>query len=246
MGVDPRAFYPEQGFGGFSNVDGTIVFYQRVRALLKPEFTVLDVGCGRGEYADDQVSFRRNLRSQRGLVSKVIGIDTDPVGVENPTIDEFRQLDLSLPQWPVEAESIDLIFSDWVMEHVGEPSAFLAECRRVLKPGGHLCLRTTNRLGYAGIASSLIPNGMHVRLLSKFQPGRLEEDVFPTYYRANTVSKLKAFLERAGFDACVFAHESEPAYLGFSSVAYWFGMQYRRFAPSVLYNTLMAFARKRS
>jgi len=43
-----QKFYPEVKFGGFSDVDGTIAFFNRVNALLQPSFTVLDVGCGRG------------------------------------------------------------------------------------------------------------------------------------------------------------------------------------------------------
>ena len=41
-------FYPENRAGGFSRCDGTVQFYQRVRALLRPNYVVLDFGAGRG------------------------------------------------------------------------------------------------------------------------------------------------------------------------------------------------------
>jgi hypothetical protein len=83
--------YPESHFGGFSDIDGTVVFYTRVNALLQPSFTVVDFGCGRGEHAEDPIPFRRNLRSLKGKVSRVIGIDVDDAGLLNPTVDEFRK-----------------------------------------------------------------------------------------------------------------------------------------------------------
>src|ERR1039458_7226174 len=69
--------YPEARFGGFSDVDGTIAFYGRVRALVEGGAVVLDVGCGRGGGCDDVVRYRREIRSLRGRAGRVIGIDVD-------------------------------------------------------------------------------------------------------------------------------------------------------------------------
>ena len=47
--MSPKAtLFPESYAGGFSRVDGTVQFYMRVRALLRPDDTVLDLGAGRG------------------------------------------------------------------------------------------------------------------------------------------------------------------------------------------------------
>ncbi len=46
-------FYPESRYGGFTDIDGTVAFFARVNALLRPSFTVLDFGCGRGSHIDD-------------------------------------------------------------------------------------------------------------------------------------------------------------------------------------------------
>src|ERR1035437_5733267 len=84
--------YPEAEFGGFSDVDGTVAFYSRVSALLTPDMSVVDFGCGRGAQTEDSSSYRQNLRRFRGRAHRVIGVDVDGVGVNNPTIDEFRLL----------------------------------------------------------------------------------------------------------------------------------------------------------
>jgi len=48
-------FYPESRFGGFTDIDGTMVFYSRVNALIEPSFHVLDLGCGRGAHVEDPI-----------------------------------------------------------------------------------------------------------------------------------------------------------------------------------------------
>ena len=236
-------FYPESQFGDFSDVNGTIRFYSRVRALVEPHFTVLDIGCGRGAIAIAGTSFEKLLLIYRGQVKHVLGIDLDPAGETNPTLDEFRLI--KGPKWPVEDGSVDLAFSDWTMEHVEDPAAFLRECHRVLKPGGFLCLRTANRRGYVVALSSLIPNRIHTNILNKVQPGRADEDVFPTVYRCNTVGKLSHALKALDFDACVYGHNPEPSYLGFSYPSYALGVLYQRFTPRSWGTTLFAYARKR-
>ncbi len=96
-----ESFYPEALFGGFTNHDGTVAFYTRVNALAQPSFMVVDFGCGRGEHAEDPLSYRRRLRCLKGKVAKVIGVDVDESGNDNPTIDEFRKLEPGQP-WPIE------------------------------------------------------------------------------------------------------------------------------------------------
>src|SRR5215813_1327518 len=128
-----ESFYPESRFGGFSDVDGTVTFFTRISALLDPSWTVLDVGCGRGEYTEDAVRYRRNLRILKGRVAKVIGLDVDPAGRDNPSIDEFRLLEGET--WPVESRSIDLILCDNALEHVPNPDALFSEASRTLKTG---------------------------------------------------------------------------------------------------------------
>ena len=81
--------HPESGAGGFSAIDGTVIFYTRIAALLRPETTVLDLGAGRGRaHVDDPVSFRRSLMDLRGRCAKVIGADPDPAVLANPSLDE--------------------------------------------------------------------------------------------------------------------------------------------------------------
>jgi len=235
--------YPEARFGGFSHVDGSVVFYTRVDALLDARMTVLDIGCGRGLAADDPIAYRRRLRVLRGRAARVIGIDVDPAGARNPTLDEFRPI-TDVARWPIEDGLIDLAISDYVLEHVDVPAAFFAEAWRVLKPGGHLCLRTTNAHSYIAAVARLVPNRLHPRVVAKVSTGRRDEDVFPTRYRCNTRATLAAALGAAGFEHQVNAIEGEPGYLHFSRLAYRAGAVVHRLLPEALRSSLVAFARK--
>jgi SAM-dependent methyltransferase len=236
-------FYPESKFGGFSNIDGTIAFYSRVNALLDSCTIVLDVGCGKGIYSDDPVILRRNLRNLKGKAKEVIGIDVDPAAKNNPCIDKFFLLESGL--WPVDDESIDLVVCDNVLEHIEHPDPFFKEVSRVTRRGGILCIRTPNSLNYIALISRLIPNKYHSQITSVVQDSRKEEDVFPAFYRCNSINKIRSLLSKNGFsDHVVYGYEAEPSYLSFSRFAYWLGVLHQKLAPNIFKATVVAFGKK--
>ena len=236
--------YPEIEFGGFSDVDGSVKFYSRVSALLTPDMTMVDFGCGRGASAQDPVVYRRNLRTFRGRVRRVIGVDVDGHGINNPTIDEFRLLPAD-GIWPIESSAVDLVLSDSVMEHLPDPELFFSEAARVLRNGGCLCLKTPNLWGYVALVARLIPERFHKKLLKRAQPLRSEDDVFPTLYRCNSLAKLNRKLSKHGFDGIAYGYESEPSYLNFWGVAYRVGVFVHKFLPGCFRTMIFVFGRKR-
>lgn len=238
-----QTFYPEARYGGFSRVDGTIAFFSRVNAMLQQDFTVLDVGCGRGEFLEDPVPFRRDMRILKGKCKEVVGIDVDEAARTNPYIDRFAAI--TGDTWPVATGAIDLCVCDHVVEHIDDVHGFFSECARVVKPGGYLCIRTPNSHSYVAVAARLIPNRKHAQVLSTVQERRKAEDVFPTRYRCNTRSALSRTLAREGFTDCVvYSHEAEPSYLNFSRFLYRLGVLHQRLSPSALKPILFAFARR--
>ncbi|HEX8318902.1 class I SAM-dependent methyltransferase [Longimicrobium sp.] len=238
-------FYPQSRYGGFTDEDQGIIFYLRVNALLRPEHRVLDVGCGRGKAAEDTVDVRRELSSLRGRCARVIGIDVDPDAADNPTIDEFHLLDPAKP-WPLPDASVDMVVSNFVLEHVADPSLFFSELRRVLRPGGKLCMRTTNVFSYFGVLARAVPGRYHAKVVrtAYARDAREERDVFPTVYRCNTVWKLRRMLSRHGFSHYVYGYQAEPAHFGFSRLLYRFGVAHQRHAPHFVKPTLFVFAER--
>lgn len=74
------------------------------------------------------------------------GIDVNPIYIEAAArFAASRQVSADFhvafgERLPFESESFDAVLTFDVLEHVQSPRATLAECHRVIKPGGHLCL----------------------------------------------------------------------------------------------------------
>lgn len=246
-----RKFYPEAKLLGHTFVDGTLVFYQAINELVSrnlSEKVLLDLGCGTGSYMTElhekDLFYKINLMTFKGRARKVIGVDVDPNASINPNIDEFRLHDVNKPL-PIDDSSIDVCICDWVVEHVGNVSFFFSEINRVIKKGGYVFFRTPNRLNYVYVISSLIPNGLHTKLLKKVQSFRKEEDVFPTVYRCNTKHRISKALKQNGFEPYIFLHDSEPNYLKFSYISYALGYYLHKILPTSLKSTLIAIGIKK-
>ena len=235
--------YPESKFGGFSDQDGTIAFYNRVNALLKKDFTVLNIGCGRGSFIEDKSVYRKNLQSIRGKAKKIIGIDIDEIAKNNPDIDSFHLIRKGC--FPIKSESVDFGICDQVLEHVENPNLFFSECQRVLKKNGYLCLRTTNNWGYIGLMARIIPFKKHAKALKMTQKIRQKRDVFPKFYRANSIPRLKKILQKNNFDYCLYGFSGEPTYFSFSKILYKLGVILHRLIPNFFKPTIFVFAKKR-
>lgn len=234
-------YYPEACFGGFTDIDGTLAFYSRVNALLEPTMTVVDFGCGPGSYGSDHIRLRRSLRILKGKVARVIGLDVDEHAAGNPFVDEFRLLGEG-HRWPVESQSVGLVLSDCVLEHLLNPEEFF---REVLARGGYFAIRTPNMLSYFGAVARVLPAALKLRCLQAAQPDRDEDNVYVTHYRCNTIRKIRNALKRNNFECVVYGYEAEPRYLAFSNAAYALGVLHQRFVPNRLRISIFAFGSRR-
>lgn len=237
-----QRIYPELAFGGIRHFDGGLCYYARIQALVKPESVVLDYGCGRGVQISEAEVFFRNLCSFKGKVKKVIGVDPTDAGLQNPDLDEFRQMtDATIP---LEDETVDICHSDWVIEHVQDIDTVLNEIRRVLKPGGYFCFRTPNRFHYSSIGASFLPFSAHYKLRRFLGHAHEEGDVFPTTYPCNTKWKARRLLRGHGFEPLVYYYRGISHFMGWG---YWpglFGRLIETISPPFLAHEMHAFAQK--
>jgi SAM-dependent methyltransferase len=226
---------------GKSGWDSVVPFLGIAQMLAAESAFVVDIGCGRGLYADDEaVNVFHDLR---GPGRTVIGIDVDPVGTENPIVDEFRLISDN-GRWPLPDESVDLGVCDFVLEHIDDASAFVAELRRTIRPGGVFVARTVSRYSPLSAAARAVPNNRHASFLRVLQPRRQERDVFPTRYRMNTERDLHALFDDS-FDLVVLHRGGLEQYLlSWPRLARAVAVAEPRL-PKALQTMLVIYARKR-
>ena len=131
---------------------------------------VLEAGSGEGYGADLIADVARH----------VIGLDYDDSAVAHvraryPRVD-MRQGNLA--DLPLPSASVDVVVNFQVIEHLWDQGQFVAECLRVLRPGGVLLMSTPNRI--------------------TFSPG-LDTPVNPFHTRELNAAELTELLESAGF-----------------------------------------------
>lgn len=132
--------------------------------------TVLDVGCGEGYGA---ARFAE-------VAGRVVGIDYDASAVTHAATryDKPRFVRANLAHLPVRSQAVDVLATLQVIEHVWDHAQFVAECRRVLRPGGRLLVTTPNRY--------------------TFSPGR-DTPTNPFHTHEFTATELQDLLVRNGF-----------------------------------------------
>lgn len=220
-----------------------VEFYSRIAALARPTDRVLDYGAGRGaQITEDRLAYRRSLKILKGRVAHLEGCDVDAEVLSNPYLDAAKVFDPEQPL-PYEDGSFDLVYSNWVFEHIEKPELAARELLRVVKPGGYICAITPNKWGYIAMASRLVGNRRHVELLRRIQPDRKEFDVFPTHYRLNTPAAVKRHFGQ-GADVVTYSVAGDPAYHFHKSTIYRLFQWAHALTPSTLQPLLLIFIQK--
>jgi len=99
---------------------------------------LLDIGCGDGRFTEAFYN--------QGI--KVHGLD----GCPNPYLQDFKQHDLSAQPYPHEDNSMDVVFTKSVVEHLHDPKILTDEAFRMLKPGGVMICMTPSWVHHKGEA----------------------------------------------------------------------------------------------
>lgn len=118
--------------------------HEAAYAALAPhcvDAVVLEAGCGEG--------YGANLLA--GMADRVIGVDYDESATRHvrsryPDVDVLHA---NLVTLPIRSATVDVVASFQVIEHLWDQRGFLAECLRVLRPGGRLLITTPNRLTFS-------------------------------------------------------------------------------------------------
>ncbi|MCC7044669.1 MAG: class I SAM-dependent methyltransferase [Acidobacteria bacterium] len=117
--------------------DAHVARYAFATRFIRPGDRVLDAACGLG--------YGSAILTDGTLADSVVGIDLDPAAVAYATSHygsarsrlSFRTMDVQAVA-DLEPESVDVVVTFETLEHLRDPDAFLAACRRALTPAGRL------------------------------------------------------------------------------------------------------------
>jgi SAM-dependent methyltransferase len=191
-------------------------FELAVDRLLQPSDTLLDAGCGRTAPV---------LKKYIGRAERLIGVELVEFTDVPPQIE---QISSDLTKIPLPDQSVDLIMSRSVFEHLVNPAAVYSEFARILRPGGRVVFLTANMWDYGTLIARLVPNRFHAAIVKRTE-GRAEEDTFPVAYKTNTPGEVNKLAAEAGLEVEAFDYLSQyPNYLLFSGPLFFLGTCYEK------------------
>lgn len=173
--------------------------YQAVLDGLVTADTVwLDLGCGKRICADDALNRELPRRARC-----VVGVDLDPGLSQHSSIRNLLRCDAAA--LPFRDGAFNLVTTSFVAEHLERPGDVFAEIARVSRRGGRLVVFTPNLFNYGMLVAAATPYRFHLwfkKVSYYFARGdwtEHEEDMFPTFYRANSVGTLRRLGQHAAF-----------------------------------------------
>jgi ubiquinone/menaquinone biosynthesis C-methylase UbiE len=204
------------------------LFYQDVlNHWVRPESVWLDIGCGKRLCADERLNA---ALPRRGRLT--VGCDRDPYLRKHSSIQHLVRCDAAA--LPFRSGTFNLVTAAMVLEHLERPDVVFAEVARISQPGGAFVVFTPNRWNYAMVVASLTPFWFHLlwkKLTNYFARGEwrdFDEDVFPTWYRANTVGRLRRLMHHATFETVQVTRLSLAHSLGFIRPLYALSLLFER------------------
>jgi SAM-dependent methyltransferase len=192
------------------------LYEEALKAHITPQTVWLDMGCGhqilpawRQGAVDDERALVETCRM-------VVGMDYD-----RPSLQRHRSITHTvrgdITDLPFRDGTFNLVTANMVVEHLAEPERQFREVERALMPGGLFIFHTPNALGYYVMLARLVPERIKPRLVSMID-ARPEEDIFRTFYRANSPARIQALADRSGFDVQAIHMIASPGIAAFMLV----------------------------
>jgi ubiquinone/menaquinone biosynthesis C-methylase UbiE len=154
----------------------------------------LDLGCGHQLLSAWRDDAEREIVGSCGFV---VGTDYDMDSLQRHRSIRLRCRS-DARALPFGDASFDLVTANMVVEHLDDPGTQFREIARVLRPGGTFLFHTPNARSYIVGIARLLPERLKKTLVWILER-RAEEDVFPTFYRANTPEAIAAWAATSGF-----------------------------------------------
>lgn len=199
-------------------------YAQTVGALVRPDSVWLDLGCGRRLFKDDRANEELPRRARL-----TVGADRDRRLRGHSSVADLVVADATA--LPFRTGAFSLVTASMLLEHLADPEGTFREVARVLQPGGSFVVFTPNIFNYASLVARFTPQGFHrsyrrvVHYLNRREWRGFEDELFPTWYRANSAAALRGAAQRGGL---------RPREIRFLSFAHSFGFVRPLYALSLM------------
>ncbi|MBI4743355.1 MAG: class I SAM-dependent methyltransferase [Actinobacteria bacterium] len=197
--------------------------------MIDKDSIIVDIGCGRtSRFAKYKNSYKR-----------LIGIDISEEEIQhNWEVDEKIICDerkkIILPD-----DSVNLIVSFFVLEHIANPAKFFSEIKRVLKPSGKFVLLAPNSLYPVFFLNKFMPDRKLKEILLTRVAKRDLKTIFPVYYRANSLFAINKLRNKKIFKSIEVTYLGGPFDLHFSFFLFRLGVYFERLLRFFKINCLL-------
>jgi SAM-dependent methyltransferase len=215
-----RFYFSVPGF-----LNGTEEFHQLCARHLPRGGTLLEVGAGPSN----------NTSRFLATLGPLTGLDVSDEVSGNDALADSRTFDGRT--FPFADQTFAGVVSNYVLEHVEDPSAHFQEIARVLRPGGAYVFRTPNLFHYVAGAARFLPHRAHITLSKGMRAmGAEDHDPWKTFYRANTPRAVRRLAATSGLRVIQLGLvEKEPSYGRSSPLLFFPMMWYERFVNGVAF-----------
>lgn len=117
----PRTSYPFQ-----------LTEYLASRFDIRKGSTLLEIGCGRGDF----------LCAFQSIGCVCMGVDLSESSINQIGNIQVKKVDISKETLPFDNESLDVVYHKSLIEHLYTPDHLMRETYRILKPGGRVIILT--------------------------------------------------------------------------------------------------------
>jgi ubiquinone/menaquinone biosynthesis C-methylase UbiE len=190
---------------------------EAIRGLIKDGQTVADIGGGKTGPA-------AALKSEFNGI-KIIAVDISEDELRsNEHADEKIVADVTR-HIPLPAESVDIMVSRTVLEHLKTPGDFFKNAYPIIKRNGYFIHLFPSKFSLFAVLNQLLPSKLSSKLITFFFPGRGATGVFPSFYNDCRYPNIIKLLHKHGYqvdDIKISYYQSD--YFGIFVPAYIFSL----------------------
>lgn len=180
-------------------------YCEEVKRNLADNISVLDIGGGK------RCTFADECRTYTGIKITALDVSAEELAFNND-VDEKIVFDItSGKRVPLEDESVDMVTSSSVLEHLKDLESAVKEVSRIIKPGGKFISVFPSKFALFAIINQIIPGWLARKIVFAAFPHREKIGIFKAYYDRCYYPALKNLLSRNGFSNVDFMFDYNQA-----------------------------------